>query len=101
MMTHTHTHSRHWNSHYIQRRNVGFIEDFIDIHELKILKIDTATRPSDGIHSIIDLTLATPSTQSHVAGWRVVDDPTHATGSDPEIIEWSWIGRAPVLTWAS
>ena len=52
------------------RREACFLEDLIDTHGLVELGKSKATRPGDGIHSIIDLTMASAGTASRVVKWR-------------------------------
>ena len=55
-------HSPIWNARCRRRRDHLFLENLIDAHELTVLNDGRATRPAEGeSHSIIDLTLATPT----------------------------------------
>ena len=74
------------------RRNATFLEDLIAAHELQVLNDDRETRPTrpEGtLHSIIDLTLATPGAGPRCEGWRVVEEECVAH-SDHVMIQWEW-----------
>lgn len=56
-------------------RNARFLEDLIRAHELQVLNDDhetTPTRAGGSIHSIINLTLATPGAGPNITDCRVV-----------------------------
>ena len=88
-------HSRMWNPYCTTARNAAFLEDLIVAHELRVLNDERETRPTRGggsLHSIIDLTLATPEAGLDIEGWRVVEDDDQATTSDHVMLEWKWTG---------
>ena len=45
-------------------------------------------------HSIIDLTLATPSATIYCQDWRVLDREEEGSSSDHAIIQWRWDDKA-------
>ena len=87
-------HSPRWNNRCVTRRNATFLEDLIDSFNLSILNDQSQTRFGGLNHSIIDLTLATPSAAIYCQGWRVLDTLEEGSGSDHAIIEWKWQDKA-------
>ena len=88
-------HSRIWNPYCTTPRNAGFLENLITTYELQIFNDDHETRPTrerGHLHSIIDLTLATPDASLDMESWTVVEDDEQATTSDHVMFEWKWTG---------
>ena len=56
--------------------------------DLQALNDECATRPSESIHSIIDLTLASPGAEVSYSGWTVVGRQEQASMPVHEMIEW-------------
>ena len=86
-------HSTIWNPHCTILRNATFLEDHITAHELQVLNDNHETQPSrpgGTLHSIIDLTLATPAAGPDINGWRVVEDEEQGSASDHVMIAWKW-----------
>ena len=68
-------HSRMWNPYCTTPRNAGFLENLITTYQLQILNDDhetRLTRERGHLHSIIDLTLATPGARPNITDCRVV-----------------------------
>lgn len=79
-----------WNPRRENRRDASFLEDMIRAFDLQVLNDNRATRPSDGIHSIADLALASPGAGADCRGWVLVDRREQASASGHEMIEWEW-----------
>ena len=93
-------HSTMWNLHCMTPRNAAFLEDLIITYELQVLNDDHETRPTrpgGSLHSIIDLTLATPGAGPSCKEWSIVEDDEQATTSDHVIIEWKWAGETEAV----
>ena len=63
-------HSLVWNLRRLERRYARFLEDLIDSFSLTALNDGSRTRWRGQAHSIVDLTLASPSAVEHCLGWR-------------------------------
>lgn len=84
-------HSPVWNPLCRERRNATFLEDLVEAHELQVLNDGMATRPANedsDIHSVMDLTLATPGAGPLCGGWRVEGRDEEGTHSDHVMIRW-------------
>ena len=66
----------------------------MDSYNLSILNDQSPTRFGGQNHSIIDLTLATPSAAIYCQDWRVLDREEEGSGSDHAIIQWRWDDKA-------
>ena len=84
-------HSLMWNPKAGSRQNAVFWENLITEHALVIWNSEEATRMGARAsnHSIIDLTLTSPSLELK---WRIAQEE-EATGSDHEVIVWEVPGR--------
>ena len=78
-------HSPLWNPKCTTRKNATFLEELVKSFDFQILNDDQATRPpardEDGIHSVIDLTLAAPGAGPFCEDWRVAEE-VHGLTSD-------------------
>ena len=86
-------HSPVWNKRCLVRRNATFLEDLIRRFNLSILNDQSQTRFGGEGHSIIDLTLATPSAAVYCRDWTTLE-LDEGTGSDHTVIEWKWQDEA-------
>jgi len=85
-------HSKLWNPQTTRPRNHSFWEKLIREEELFVWNTEEATRIGAGaeIHSIIDLTLASPNME---LDWSLLRND--ATGLDHELIAWNVLGQLP------
>ena len=67
-------HSPVWNDQCLVRRNATFLEDLISTFNLSILNDQSPTRFGGENHSIIDLTLATPTAAVYCRDWAIVEN---------------------------
>ena len=82
-----------WNDQCLTRRNATFLEDLIRSYDLNILNDQSQTRFGGENHSIIDLTLATPSAAVYCRDWTTLE-LEEGVGSDHAVIEWRWQDEA-------
>ena len=85
-------HSTMWNSRCTNRRNATSRKDLIRAFDFQGLNDDQPTRPSDGLHSIIDLTLTTPGAGPNCREWGIMDRE-EASLSDHEMMHRGGQGR--------
>jgi hypothetical protein len=82
-------HSRRWNPYYDVPLHHKFLEDLMDVHDLRYVGDGQETHSQSGqLHlSVINLVFATMELAPHVQAVRL-DDPAHVTTSDHEALWW-------------